>query len=148
MLLSYPVSPERVEHVGRDNIALILGVRRKSSLKSLRPIVPRLMCRIRRAILSHTPLPRGSMPDFCRFRYYPATHQHRHHHSPRVHCPSQQVYIDAIQTLHLSACDELELGEHTKRDIEGLLSDLRSMLEGVGMLRELTARCEEGRALV
>lgn len=52
-----------------------------------------------------------------------------------------QVYIDAIQTLHLSACDELGLGEHTKRDIEGLLQDLRSMLEGVGMLRELTARC-------
>ncbi|CAN0183796.1 unnamed protein product, partial [Hapterophycus canaliculatus] len=51
-----------------------------------------------------------------------------------------KVYIDAIQTLHLSACDELDLGEHTKRDIEGLLSDLRSMLEGVGMLRELTAR--------
>ena len=54
-----------------------------------------------------------------------------------------QVYIDAIQTLHLSACDELGLGEHTKRDIEGLLADLRSMLEGVGMLRELTARYVE-----
>ena len=53
-----------------------------------------------------------------------------------------QVYIDAIQTLHLSACDELGLGKHTKRDIEGLLADLRSMLEGVGMLRELTARCD------
>ena len=51
-----------------------------------------------------------------------------------------QVYIDAIQTLHLSACDDLGLGEHTKRDIEGLLADLRSMLEGVGMLRELTTR--------
>ena len=50
------------------------------------------------------------------------------------------MYIDAIQTLHLSACDELGLGEHTKSDIEGLLADLRSMLEGVGMLRELTTR--------
>lgn len=60
-----------------------------------------------------------------------------------------QVYIDAIQTLHLSACDELDLGEHTKRDIESLLSDLRSMLEGVGMLRELTARYAiNGRRLV
>eukprot|EP00904_Undaria_pinnatifida_P011805 jgi/Undpi1/7755/HiC_scaffold_23.g10228.m1 len=54
-----------------------------------------------------------------------------------------KVYIDAIQTLHLSACDELGLGKHTKRDIEGLLADLRSMLEGVGMLRELTARCDD-----
>ena len=53
---------------------------------------------------------------------------------------SRQVYIDAIETLHLSACDELGFGDHTKRDIQGLLRDLRSMLEGVGMLRELTAR--------
>lgn len=51
------------------------------------------------------------------------------------------MYIDAIQTLHISACDDLGLGEHTKHDIEILLQDLRSMLEGVGMLRELTARC-------
>ncbi|CBJ32322.1 aspartate kinase [Ectocarpus siliculosus] len=54
-----------------------------------------------------------------------------------------KVYIDAIQTLHLSACDELELGEHTKSDIESLLADLRHMLEGVGMLRELTQRSRD-----
>lgn len=57
---------------------------------------------------------------------------------------SFQVYIDAIRTLHLSTCDELELGDHTKADIESLLDDLRSMLEGVGMLRELTRRYDTG----
>ncbi|CAN0258658.1 unnamed protein product, partial [Discosporangium mesarthrocarpum] len=51
-----------------------------------------------------------------------------------------KVYIDAICTLHLSACDTLGLGEHTKAEIYGLLDDLRSLLEGVGMLQELTPR--------
>lgn len=63
--------------------------------------------------------------------------------------PWAQVYIDAIRTLHLSTCDELELGEHTRAEVESLLADLRSMLEGVGMLRELTDRCaQHGDAVV
>ncbi|CAM9688124.1 unnamed protein product [Choristocarpus tenellus] len=52
-----------------------------------------------------------------------------------------KVYIDAIRTLHMSTCDTLDLGEYTKREVEALLEDLRSLLEGVGMLRELTPRC-------
>jgi aspartate kinase len=54
-----------------------------------------------------------------------------------------KVYIDAIRTLHLTTVEQLQLGEVVRSDIEGLLSELSSLLKGVSFLRELTPRTKD-----
>lgn len=51
--------------------------------------------------------------------------------------------ISVIQTLHLKACQDLELGLETESDIRNILLDLGKMLTGLSMLGELTPRSKD-----
>lgn len=51
-----------------------------------------------------------------------------------------RVNIDAIRTLHMAACDEFDLGENTRNEVEELLEECNSMLHGVRLLQELSPK--------
>jgi aspartate kinase len=51
-----------------------------------------------------------------------------------------RVDIEALRTLHLGTCDDFELPDHTRKEVEGLLDECQDMLNGVRLLQELSPR--------
>lgn len=50
------------------------------------------------------------------------------------------VFVDSLRTLHISTAQELKMGNDTIAALEGLLDELKNLLNGVSYLRELTPR--------
>jgi aspartate kinase len=53
------------------------------------------------------------------------------------------VSIKAIEDLHLKTIADLNLGEKTKMEINLLLEELKSLLQGIALIRELTGRTKD-----
>ena len=53
------------------------------------------------------------------------------------------VSMEAIETLHIKTIAELKLSDSTLNDVRSLLEELRSLLTGISLIRELTPRTRD-----
>jgi aspartate kinase len=56
---------------------------------------------------------------------------------------SKSVSLKKIEELHLKTIADLNLGEKTEAEIRPLLEELKSLLEGISLIRELTGRTKD-----
>jgi aspartate kinase len=55
----------------------------------------------------------------------------------------KSVSIKKIENLHLKTIADLDLGEETEAEVRPLLEELKSLLEGISLIRELTGRTKD-----
>jgi aspartate kinase len=56
---------------------------------------------------------------------------------------SKSVSLKKIEDLHLTTIADLNLGKKTEEEIRSLLEELKSLLEGISLIRELTGRTKD-----